>query len=53
MPIPKERGCLYRERGDADVEEYDTEGAGMLIPRESNLDAECYQVMKSVLNNNQ
>jgi hypothetical protein len=40
MPIPRERGCRYKERGEADVEECDTEGAGMRIPRESNADAE-------------
>jgi hypothetical protein len=39
MLIPKERGCQYEERRDADVEECDTEAAGMRIPRESNANA--------------
>jgi hypothetical protein len=46
MPIQRERGCQYRERGDADVKECDTKGAGMRIPRESDADTECYQVTK-------
>jgi hypothetical protein len=50
MPIQRERGCRYTERGDADVKECDTEGAGMLIPRESdaNANTKCYQVTKPV-----
>jgi hypothetical protein len=48
MPIPKERGCQYEERREADAEECDTEGVGRWISRESNAEAECYQVMKPI-----
>jgi hypothetical protein len=40
MPIPRERRCQYKERRDANVEECDTEGAGMRILKESDADAE-------------
>jgi hypothetical protein len=40
MLIPRERGCQYKERRDTDVEECDTEGAGIQIPRESDTNAE-------------
>jgi hypothetical protein len=41
MPIQRERGCQYRERGDA-------KEAGMLIPKESDADTKCYQLTKPV-----
>jgi hypothetical protein len=44
----REQGCRYRERGDANVEECDTEEAGMLIPSEIDADTECYQGTKPV-----
>jgi len=54
MPIPRERGCQYKERREADAKECDTEGAGMWILRESNANVESesdaeaigYQVMR-------
>jgi len=40
MLIPREKGHQDEERRDADVEECNTERPGMLIPKESDADAE-------------